>query len=120
MAPTVPSSLIPTTLTVTDSDGKPYYNGDELTLTLAFDTLVRWLATEDPQFTNMVEKGFIIDKNNKVLVYSAEHAAALAAAAPTGFTWEAPAPVWPRTNTPLAPAHVDRFKIAPETLDTKN
>ena len=110
------SSATPTPeLTVTDEQGLPWFNGDDLRLTLFMDTLERHLPTISDDYTTLVESGYILDNKGTVLVRSAEQAADLATNGdPTGHSFAKPAPRWPRTAAKLDDGLKDRFRIAPE------
>lgn len=116
------SSATPTPeLTVTDDQGLPWYNGDDLRLTLYMDTLVRHLPTISDDFTTLAESGYILDTKGTVLVRSAEQATDLSTNGdPAGHSFEKPAPRWPRSATKLDNALKDRFRVAPEQLDKRS
>ena len=77
MAPQPAALVIPDISAVTTSEGKPQYNGDKTLLPMYLVVLERWLPLQHPAYRTLIELGYIIDRNGKVMVYSTEHAASV-------------------------------------------
>ena len=112
-----PSSLVPTDITVKDEEGNPFHNDDDLTLPLFLDALERWLSDKHADLHSYVERGYIIYRSS-ILVWSSEHAVALAAAADDtpAHSFKDPAQFRAKTNTAMPDALKDRYRVGREEL----
>ena len=52
----------PTTITVTDEEGRPFFNGDDMHLPLFLDALDRWTSEHHPTIYGYLENGYIVDR----------------------------------------------------------
>ena len=120
MAPTPTSLNIPDISSVQDEEGKPVWNGDKTLLSLYLVVLERWLFKTHPDYRILFEKGYLVDRNGRVVVYSPDHATAIAGTPPTGYNFRNPAPRVTRSDTALTEPQRERFNRAPELIDVKD
>ena len=120
MAPTPTSLNIPDISSVQDEEGTPVWNGDKTLLSLYLVVLERWLFKTHPDYRILFEKGYLVDRNGRVVVYSPDHATAIAGTPPTGYNFRNPAPRVPRSDTALTEPQRERFNRAPELIDVKD
>ena len=108
----------PSIVTVKDANGKPLHNDDDLSLPLFIDYLDRWLAEEHPNTYSYIENGFIVNRQGKVIVWSAEHAAALARRTDDTpeFSFKKPPVFRAATTTKMHDDHVDTYRVGREEL----
>ena len=104
---------------VTDTDGNPSYKGDLTLLALFLDKAQRAVpqAPHGAQHVSLIEKGYILDRRNNVVVYSAEHALDISTHPDRVYTFDAPAPTPARTATKLTDEQKERYSLSPEALD---
>ena len=108
----------PSIVTVKDANDKPLHNDDDLSLPLFIDYLDRWLAEEHPNTYSYIENGFIVNRQGKVIVWTAEHAAALARRTDDSpeFSFKKPPVFRAATTTKMHDDHVDTYRVGREEL----
>ena len=96
-------SNIPTELSVTDADGLPYLDGDDIHVPLFIDELDTWFSQEHATAYAFLENGFTVYKD-KVIVWTAEQAKLIAEDLNTLHTFQQPHPALAKTTTKLETA----------------
>jgi hypothetical protein len=116
--PSKSSIAPPSIVTVKDANDKPQHNDDDLSLPLFIDYLDRWLAEEHPHIYSYIENGFVVNRHGKVIVWSAEHAAALHGHTEDTpeFSFKTPPVIRAATATKMHDDHVDTYRIGREEL----
>eukprot|EP00965_Chrysotila_dentata_P051853 1721334-Pleurochrysis_carterae.AAC.1 len=83
---------------------KPSWNSSQLTQRAWVDDLLLWLPTCNAAYASLIEHGYTLTPQGRVVVYSYQHAQAVFLSLHTPYTLDAPSPIAPVINFATAPS----------------
>eukprot|EP00965_Chrysotila_dentata_P148516 4903836-Pleurochrysis_carterae.AAC.1 len=86
------------------SDPPPSWDSSQLSQRAWLDDLLPWLPTCNSSYAPLVEHGYTLTPQGRVVVYSMQHAQAVFFNLHTPYTMDSPSPVAPTFSFPTLPA----------------
>ena len=115
MAPSTVTFKPPSTESIIDSDGKPFFDGDDMKLPLFMTALQRYIEENHPEYAAFLENNYTFD-NRKCIVWNTEQAVLISTDKAPAHTFDKPPAALAATGTKMPDELTDRFVAAPERL----